>query len=307
MAKYLHIENVFTVALVGLVLFASLITLVLQTTLQGLLVFWGQVGPTLVSSIGKLVMGLGLVYIGWGVFGAVLGIFLSVMLAYGYGLYLIRTQDFSQKYKQIKLKPFVVYAFPVLVQALAFTSLFTVDLILVKHYLPEFDAGLYAALSTLGKIIYFAVQPISNVMFPIVSKRRTIGENYHHVFYLSFLMAVVGSSVIVGFFYLLPNLAIGVLYGQEYLVATKELVWMGLFIAIYTLSYIVVSFLLSIGKTRIVILPFVVSIMQIVLINYYHGSILQVIQVSLGCASLLFVGLGGYLGYYQVNKLYAKK
>ena len=44
MAKYLHIENVFTVALVGLVLFASLITLVLQTTLQGLLVFWPYSG-----------------------------------------------------------------------------------------------------------------------------------------------------------------------------------------------------------------------------------------------------------------------
>lgn len=307
MAKYLHIDNVFIVALVGLVLFASLITLVLQTTLQGLLVFWGQVGPTLVSSVGKLVIGLALILIGWGVFGAVLGIFLSVMLAFVYGSYLIRKQSFSKKYDQIKMRPFFVYALPVLIQALAFTSIFTVDLILVKHYLPEFDAGLYAALSTLGKIIYFAVQPISNVMFPIVSKRRAKGEAYRQVFYLSFLMAALGAGVIVGMFYLYPNLAIGILYGKDYLGATKELSWMGLFIAVYTLSYIVVSFLLSIGKTKIVLLPLVLAIAQIFLINRFHESILQVIQVSLMCVTLLFVGLGGYLGYYQISRIYAKK
>ena len=39
------------------------------------------------------------------------------------------------------------------IQALAFTSFFTTDLILVKHFFPPFEAGIYAALSTLGKII----------------------------------------------------------------------------------------------------------------------------------------------------------
>lgn len=306
-AKFLHIKEAISVSFVSIIVFFSLKTLVNQAASQGILKFTGVVVPNMVSSLLKLVLGVLFVVLGFSVGGAVFGVVLGAIFAFFVSLRYVKGFNGKKKVKEYDTKPFLKYAFPVLVQALAFTSIFTVDLILVKHFLPAFEAGLYAALSTLGKIVYFAAQPITVVMFPIVSKRRSKGEKYRQVFYLSFLGTIGLSLAVVLFYYLFPNLAIGVLYGSEYLSAAKELVWMGIFIGIYTICYNLTNFLLSIDRTKIVLLPLVATILQIIGIWYFHESILQVIQVSLGAMTLLLAGLSMYLGYNQLSKLYEKR
>jgi O-antigen/teichoic acid export membrane protein len=305
-SNFLHIEERLGVFLVAPILFLSLITLVNQASMQGELKFIGVVGPSSASSIGKFILGLLFVYLGFSVSGAVLGVLLSMILAYWLSVKLIGS-DFSFKTnRKFKLKPFLKYAFPVLMQALAFTLLFTVDVILVKHFLPPFEAGLYAALSTLGKIIYFAAQPVTAVMFPIVSGRKAKGEYYRTVFFISLFLTVFISISIVLFYWLFPGIAIGLLYGRDYLLASRELVWMGVFMAVYTASYLLVNFLLSINHTKIVILPLLASLAQVIGILFLHKSILQVIQVSLSIMGVLFFGLVVYLSYFEVKRIYVK-
>lgn len=306
-SKFLHIDNVMLVAMIAPYVFFSLMSLVYQATLQGLLKFWGVVGPSLVSSVFKLVLGLGLVLLGWSVMGAMVGLVMAVMISFGYVRSLAKHIPSSETSKPFLIGGFLRYSVPVLVQALAFTSLFTMDVILVKHYLSPFDAGLYAALSTLGKIIYFASQPLVGVMFPIVSGKRSRGEKYRNVFYISLLGTGAMSGVIVMIYYLFPELAVGVLYGKEYLAAQTELVWMGMFISVYMLSNLIVNFLLSIGRVRTVILPAMAAVAQLGAIMAWHGSILQVIQVSLVITSCLTGALFGYLGYHGMKLGYEKR
>lgn len=306
-SNFLHIENNLLILIIGPISFVSLLTLVNQSTSQGLLKFAGSVGPTLVSSSMKLILGLIFIYLGYSVLGAVFAMFLAAVLAYLSSIKYIRKLSKTVIKKKYNLRPFLRYAFPVFVQAAAFSSFFTIDLILVKHFLSPFDAGLYAALSTLGKIIFFAAQPITGVMFPVISGRRARGEGYRNVFYLSFAVTVGLSLIIVLFYKFFPQIAIGILYGEKYLSAKGELVWMGVFMLIYTVCYNLVNFLLSIDRTKIVALPLVFAIVQIVAIWFWHESILQVIQVSLMSVLFLFVGLAGYLGYNQAQRIYAKK
>lgn len=299
-ANFLHTEDKFGVFLTGPIFFFALVTLVNQASMQGVLKFIGQVGPVIVSSIAKLVFGLLFVYLGFSVNGAIGGVFLAAVLAYLFSV-IWKGGLFESKitsYDAFKLNDFLRYALPVLLQALAFTSLFTVDIIMVKHYLSAFDAGLYAALSTLGKIIYFAAQPVTATMFPIVSGRRARGEKYRKVFFAAFLVTAVISAGIVGFYYYFPEFTIGVLYGKEYLSARTELVWMGAFMGIYTISYLLVNFLLSVNKIKIVILPIFASTIQIIGLIIWHESILRVVQVSIVSITALFLGLIVYLGYY---------
>lgn len=305
-AKFLHIEKVSDISLISIVVFFSLVTLVNQASSQGILKFYGVVIPMITSSLAKLLFGVAFVALGFSVGGAVFGIVLASLFAYIVSLKYIKRFRDKVVEKEFDLRRFLRYAFPVLMQALAFTCIFTVDLILVKHFFPPFEAGLYAALSTLGKIVYFAAQPITAVMFPIVSGKRAKGEQYQKVFYMSILTTFLMSSAVVLFYYLFPNIAIGVLYGKEYLSAAKELVWMGMFIGIYTICYNLTNFLLSIEKTKIVILPLIATIGQVVGIWFFHSSILQVIQISLGAMTLLLAGLSMYLGYNQLAKKYAK-
>ena len=303
-AKYLHINDLRIIILVSPILFLILYTLVFQSTMQGMLKFWGMVGPTLVASSGKLLIGVLLVLIGWSVFGAITGILISSALSFLYAVKLSRKIPKSSSKEEFELGPFLRYSFPVLLQALAFTSLFTLDLILVKHYLSDHEAGLYAALSTLGKIIFFATQPITSVMFPIVSKKKSQGEKYKNYFFMAFFTVLIISLTITLFYYLFPNIAIGILYGKDYLDAGKVLPWMGIFISFYTLCYLIVNFLLSIGKTNIIILPLLASIAQIIIISFKHQSILQVVQVSFFITLAMFIFLNLYLIFYQAKKVY---
>ncbi len=292
-AGFLHIENTLSVFLVGPVLFFSLLALVNQATAQGLLKFTGVVVPNVISSVGKLVIGLLFVYLGFSVVGATFGVFLGMILAYLYSRISIRSIVGFTKKEKFNLKPFLKFSLPALLQALAFTSFFTVDLLLVKHFLSGYDAGIYAAISTLGKIIYFAVTPIAGVMFPLVAKKVAGGEKHMKIFVASFAATVVISLLIVGFYALFPNIAIGVLYGSQYLVAASNLIWMGIFMSFYTASYLLVNYFLSVGKTKVVILPLIFAILQVILIFFvWHNNIYEVIITSLGCMVALFIGLG---------------
>ena len=295
-AKFLHIQNIWSVVFVVPILFFSLVTLVNQASLQGVLEFIGVVGPNLVSGIVKLLLGLVFVFMGWSVAGAVGAVAIGAIVAYLYSALLFKKIIKKGKPGEFKLGPFLKYAFPVLLQALAFTSFFTVDVLLVKHFLPAFDAGLYAALSTLGKIIYFAATPIAGVMFPIVAGRHSKGESYKKVLLASLAATVVISLLIVGVYGLFPQIAIGVLFGSKYLSAQKELVWMGVFMTFYTVSYFLTNYLLSIGKTRVVIFPIIAAIAQAVLIFFFfHNGLQEVINASLYCMIALFFCLLMYM------------
>ena len=296
-AGFLRISNFWIVSLISVILFFMLITLVNQSTAQGLLKFSGSVIPNFISAVGKLGVGLLLIFLGYSVFGAIVGIVVAVILAYLYSYWFLGKIFQKRKSAVYKLKPFFIYSLPVLLQALAFTSLFTIDVILVKHFLTPFEAGIYAALSTLGKIIFFAASPITATMFPIISGRKTRGESYRKVFLASLGATAFVSAGIVFFYWLFPEIAIGVLYGQAYLSARAELVWMGIFILFYTLSYILVNFYLSLGKVKIVVFPLLVSLIQIPAIWIFHKSILQIIQISLFLSVILFLMLSAYLGY----------
>jgi O-antigen/teichoic acid export membrane protein len=287
-------------------IFFSLLTLVNQAAMQAVLNFVGVVIPNFTSSITKFALGVLFVTIGWSVGGAMVAYIIGSTLSYLSSIRLAK--EFIKKKKNSSdLKPILKYAFPVLVQALAFTSILSMDVILVKHFLPSHEAGVYSALSTLGRIIYFALYPVTTVMFPIVSGRRSRGEKYRNIFYIAFFVTFSVSICIVGFYYFFPELAIRNLYGQSYLGAEKELVWMGIFMMFYTLSYLLVNFLLSIGRTKIVIFPLIVSIAQVVAIWIMHDTIFQVIKASIMVTAPLFVSLSLYMGYNQIQRIYAKK
>ena len=300
-AGFLQIDNSLGVLIIGPILFFSLICLVNQATSQGLLKFSGNVVPNIISGIAKLLFGVSLVIYGLRSFGAMVGVLIAIILAYLYSyFYLVKKIKIGDGGKdKFDLKKFFSFAFPVLIQALAFTSFFTTDLILVKHFFPPFEAGIYAALSMLGKIIYFAVSPITATMFPIVSGKKSRGEKFYKDVLISFLLTFVGAGLVVGFYKLFPNLAIEYLYGEKYMAAKGELFIMGLFILFYTLSYFLVNLFLSLGKTSVSYLPLAISFLQIIGIWFYHNSLKQVIVISLTLSVLLFLTLFLYLGYNQ--------
>ncbi len=305
-SDFLRLSDVLSVALVGPIFFFLLITLVNKSTLQGMLKFVGVVTPEYFVSLIKLLLGLLLVYLGYSVAGAVGAIFVGVIVSYVVSVWFIRREKLLKAKDKYNYKPFIKYSFPVLLQALAFTSFFTLDIILVKHFFSPVEAGLYAAIATLGKIIFFATQPITSVMFPIVSSKRSRGEVYRKVFYASLIVTGSIAGVVLLLYYIFPKVTITMLYGDKYSGAENTLFAMGLFISLYTLAYLVTNFLLSIDKVKIVALPIVLAVFQAIAIWKWHESILQVIQVNIATMILLILGLMSYVGYSEIRRYNAK-
>lgn len=300
-ASFLHIGDISLVALISPILFFSLITLVNQATSQGLLKFTGFVVPSLASTLIKICLGIGLVVLGFSVFGAMIGVLIGTVLSFFVSIPFIK--NLKKNMKKYDLKPFFKFSIPVFFQALAFTSIFTMDVLLARHFLPPFEAGIYASLSILGKIVFFASSPIASVMFPVVSGRNTKGEPYQKIFWGAFALTFAVSFAIIVFYYLFADFAINILYGSAYLSAAPNLTLMGIFILLYTLDALLVNFALSLGETKIIIFPVVAAMLQAVLIWLFHSDIKEIILMSLIVCLFMFFGEAVYLRY---NSLYAK-
>lgn len=179
------------------------------------------------------------------------------------------------------------YSLAVLLTNITLTSLLTADVILARYFLSPLEAGYYAALSTLARIVFFATSPISNVVFPLVADEKAKKEERIKTFLESIgLIFVV--SVFCGFiFFLLPKQMVLILFGEKYLPASIYLPWFAVSLIIYSFIYQFINFFLSIFLVKGIIISFFFSILQIILISFFHRSILQIIRLNILNFSLL--------------------
>ena len=297
-STFLNIDNVMLIILVGATFIFSLPSLLYKSVLQGVLRFKQTVITLFLENGTKLVFGALLVYIGFSVLGAILGFVIASFIGWMLSRFFIR--DFIKKVnKKVNIVPMFWFTIPVIIQTVSTTFLFTSDLILVKHFFSAHDAGLYAVISTLGKIILFGTGPIGAVMFPLVSQRKARGENFQKIFILSLLLTTAAAAFVLLIYYFFPNLVIKIL-NAAYLEASPYLFWYGIFITLFTISLLFVSLYLSLGKTQVVIFPLFASILQILGIWFFHTSIMMVIVVSIVVTALLLLSLFIYSLLYGV-------
>lgn len=295
LSSFLKIDNPILI-LTAILSFSFMFLAILNRgVLQGLLRFKQILIINTAENGIKLLGGVLLVYLGLSVFGAVSAFATAVIL----GWYLSKQfiTDYNGKYpeQQFNNPQIIRYAIPVLFQSIAFTSIYSMDVILVKHFFEAHQAGIYAALSTLGKIIFFGAGPITTVMFPLVSKRHSRGEKYLKIFCYSFTLTVILSLGVLVIYWLFPRLTINMLFGSEYLEGADYLVKFAIFIMLFTLSYLLTHFYLSLNKVKIVILPLTAALAQTIGIILFHDSLGTVINVSIVVTAILFCSLLLYL------------
>lgn len=301
-SSFLKVANIYYMLLLVAIFLFSFQSAINRSILQGLLKFKEMVISVLAENSTKLIVGILLITAGFKVSGAMFGFAIAGL----FGWYLTNLYLKYNSVKNVNLSPSRVisilrFTIPVAIQSLAITSLYSSDVILVKHFFPSETAGLYAALSTLGKIIFFATGPIGAVMFPLVVKRNALGQAYKKIFISSFFGTLFVAIVITSLYGFYPSLAIELLFGTRYLAASSLLVWFGLFISFFTLSTLLINYGLSLGKSRIVILPLGAAITQIILIWLFHQSLYFVILESTLVCSLLLLLLLIYLSFSKGN------
>jgi O-antigen/teichoic acid export membrane protein len=186
------------------------------------------------------------------------------------------------------------YSIVTLATLVLLALLVSADVIAARHYLPAATAGLYAAVSLSGKVAFFATTSLSAFLFPIFSEGRDRGSDGR-----ASLLAGLGavgliSGVLVGGFFVAPQLLIRPLFGSGFQAAGHYIGWIGIAFGFYGAAYLVAMYLLA--HKRHVALPVLGCAVVGQLAGFYvlHGSIPELIAVQatvFGGAALILIPL----------------
>jgi len=300
-SAFLNLEEPSLIFLVGVFMLINFLLLANESFLRAFLKFRFISLNSILNVSLKLLLGVILVKLGFSVFGAFGAFIIAYFVVYLLSFIPLRfLWQYKNSHKKISWKTIFLYGVPVLVSSLGLISLYSTDIILVKHFFSSYEAGLYGALSTLGRIVFFASSIIPTVMFPLVSESFERGKNYRLFFIQSFALVGVISSGVTVIYFLFPKLMIRLLYGSSYLSVSKYLGFFAIFMVFYSLSSLITNFFLSVRKVRVSLLPFSAALAQIFLIWFFHQNLFQVIKVSILVSALLFFSLLIY--YFQNEK-----
>ncbi len=294
-ASFLHIPSKYLLILLPIILLSFLLP-VMRGLMQGLEKFKVLGFNMTMEGIAKIVFGILLVTFGLGVSGAVMALVLSYLMPLLFAFFVL--SKYLKKTGAIfSGKEVYSYAVPVLIALVLFTGLYSIDVLLVKRFFTETEAGLYVALSFLGRIIFFGTQSVAVVMFPKSVANFSVNKKNPKILKKAlFLVSIFGGFATLIYF-LFPRLIITILYGKNYLEISNLLGLFGLVMLILSLSYVLIFYNLSINRIKFIYFLALTLIFETLLIFIYHKTLLQVVLILLSLSIFMFVSVFFYTNY----------
>ncbi len=296
LAEFLHIQNHTYFALLYVIFGSFFLTTIAIAALQGFQRFNEATMLNNAGMILRLVLSAAgaLVGVGMALIGNVVSNVLGYILYFFPMRFMIRAKALPLT---ISKRSAAGVGIPVTLATLGITLLYSQDVILVKHFFPGFEAGIYSALSIIGKVIFFATSAIGIVALPTVAERSELGKRNDTIIWGALAaVAAVSFSITAGYF-ILPGLAVHLFFGTAFDGAIPLVGVFGIFLSLFSLSHLLMTVCIGMGKTRVWVLTMAAACAQIVLMNVFHSTLLGVIIVNIAVTGGLFMSLLVYYIY----------
>lgn len=155
------------------------------------------------------------------------------------------------------------------------------DILLVKHYFNAVDAGLYASLALIGRMVYFIAWMFVMLLLPDVVRLKKEGKNtkpilFKYVVYIS----TIALSIIIAC-YLFPELIVQLFFGNQYLPIAPLLWKYAIATSMFAIANIFAYYYLSLDRYIPVIITGILGLSQVILIIFYHHSLEEVVFVQI--------------------------
>ena len=218
---------------------------------------------------------------------------IGILISFGFGLIPFKFENLNFKTSvvieasQTKLVRnfFIITAFYEFTQIIISNS----DMLLVKHYFESYEAGLYASLALIGRIVYFTAWMFVMLLLPTVVQLKKEGKATAPILlkYVGYIATI--SSVIVLCCSLFPETVITLLFGKSYL-AIAPLLWKyALATGLFAISNIFAYYYLSLDRYIPVIFSAIFGMLQMGLVIFFHESLEQVVHMQIVAMILLLV------------------
>jgi O-antigen/teichoic acid export membrane protein len=244
----------------------------------------------MIEAVVRFLGALILIELGYGIYGAVAAITASVVLAY----FLPPTHP-DLKVRGTALVP---ASFREGMQAIVFfvgqVIINNIDILLVKHYFAPDQAGVYAAIALVGRILYFASWSVVSAMFPISAGAKPKDEDPSVL--VVPLLLVLGMAVvfIVGLAYF-PDVILQAIFGSLFQQTGHSATHlMGLYAAAtgtYALGVVLMAYEMSRRVANTGWLQLLFALLVGVGIMVFHRTLRQVVIVQLVLMVFLLVSV----------------
>jgi hypothetical protein len=230
-----------------------------------------------------------LIAVGLGVKGAVLASVIAVVASYFFAKPSPALQFRSRR---------IPMPFGEGVQAIVFFSgqvvINNFDIVLVKHFFASKEAGIYAAVSLVGRLVNMCAWSVVNTMFPVSAAARQSDREARPVLFMSLFLVFLILSVLILGLWAIPSFLWRTLFGSHFELANfgglaPLLILYAITTGIYSLSSVMITYEMSrkIANTSWVQLAFSGAI--VLGICAFHQNLRQIIFVQLVVMIALFV------------------
>ena len=237
---------------------------------------WNMAGEAIVKFVGAIV----LIKMGFGVLGAVAAISVSVIVAYC-------LPDAARELRGPRALPDHEAPVGEARQAIVFfvgqVVISNIDILMVKHFFPPSEAGLYAAIALVGRLLYFGAWSIVSAMFPVSAESKA-DKPSTSLLAFPLLMVTAMSVVFVLILASFPTLVFQSLFGAHFhsavgglnLLLTMNAAATG----VYALAVVLITYEMSRRIANTGWLQLVVSGLIVLGISAFHSTLLEVIVVQ---------------------------
>jgi O-antigen/teichoic acid export membrane protein len=291
-ASYLNLGDSRPVALMIAIASVQFVFMAIRGILQGVQDFRRFAVATASEVAGKLLLGVGLVYGGFGVAGALLGYAVASALSLLYTLSAVRVHvDAERGPLSIDVGRLVRTMGGIAVSTASLASLGFADVVLVKHFFDPHVAGLYGAISLVGKTLLFVVNFVPTIVLPKAAARAARGESPLSLLAaaggLMTCFAAAGLTLIAVF----PARTISLMVGPAFVGAAPYVVPYAAAMALLASTTIVASYKIGLHQFNFLAPLVAVSVGEVVALQFLHQTLSQVISVVLVAQGIALTGV----------------
>ncbi len=264
-------------------------------TLQGMKQFFPYGVQTILTALGKLVFSVGFILIGWSVYGVMAAVMIGIVLAIGYGLrYMgnyVKEAVLRKGKSGLDAREFLRYSVGTVVAQGCVVALTSGDILLVKAYFSDTEAGLYSSAMVIGKISMYVSTAIIATLFPMVVEKYEKGENTVPLFRKAMLYGGGVSVLCAVGMVTLGNLVISILFGERYMEAIQFLPAVCMYVVPLTFVTIFMNYTLAINRLKMFDIFALAGVIAIIGLSlFFHATVQQMMIICGGVLWVVFAG-----------------
>ena len=290
---FLKIDDILIIIFSIAVISFSYIYTVYGAFLQSFLKFEFLSVVSVLSTGFKIVLVLLFLYFGLslrGVFGAILLATVLPIILVNFNLFFLFDKKNNSSEKHFSYRKMLNYALPSGLALFFVSSFITSDILLVKHFLTPIEAGKYASIALMGRVIFYFSSPFIAVSLPYFIKKNAMNEKSENNLILPIVIVTAASLAFSLFYLIFPGFASRILLGKDigHLYYFSIFLY-GFFMSIYSVLMLVVNFFLS-KHGSIIYKPIILfALIQIWGIIFFHKSFEEIISISIFSSFALLI------------------